>query len=427
MALIVWLWLHGGGVSGVHGSADLYTSLGRITGLVAVYLALIQVLLLARLPPLERLVGFDRLTVWHRRNGQACLILVLAHVVLITIGYAGSDQISVPSEFSRLLSSYPGMVTATIGTALMVAVVVVSLVIVRRRLPYEAWYAVHLTVYAGIALAYLHQIPTGNEFTANTAQADYWIGLYVATLVLLVGFRVVRPVRQALRHRLRVAAVTEEAPGVVSVTITGRRLERLPARAGQFMSWRFLSAGRWWQAHPFSLSAAPDGRSLRITVKAVGRFSRELAHLRPGTAVLAEGPFGTFTAERRSRARVALIAGGIGITPLRALLEELPAAPGELVLIYRVMHEAELVFDDELDDIARARGAQIFRVVGDHRSPAGAELLGAAALTRMVPDLAARDVYLCGPGPMMARARRELRLAGVPRGQIHSERFALAA
>ncbi len=425
--VIVWLWLHGGGVSGVQGSADLWTSVGRITGLLGVYLALIQVLLLARLPPLERLVGFDRLTVWHRRNGKACLLLVLAHVVFITIGYAGSDQISVPSEFSRLLDSYPGMVTATIGTALMIGVVVTSLVIARRRLPYEAWYAVHLTVYAGIALAYLHQIPTGNEFTTNPAQADYWIALYVVTLLLLLAFRVLRPARLAVRHRLRVAGVTEEAPGVVSLTITGRRLERMPAQAGQFMLWRFMSPGRWWQSHPFSLSAAPDGRSLRITVKAVGRFSRELGRVRPGTAVIAEGPYGSFTAARRTRPRVALIAGGIGITPIRALLEELEAAPGELALIYRAIAEDELVFRDELDELARERGAQIFYVVGDHRPPQAADLLSAAALIRMVPDIAERDVYLCGPRPMMDHTRRALRAAGVDRGQIHSERFALAA
>jgi predicted ferric reductase len=425
--LIVWLWLHGGGVSGVQGAADLWTSLGRITGLLGVYLALVQVLLLARLPPLERLVGFDRLTVWHRRNGKACLALVLAHVVFITIGYAGSDQISVPSEFSRLLDSYPGMVTATIGTALMVAVVVTSLVIARRRLPYEAWYAVHLTVYAGIALSYLHQIPTGNEFTANTSQADYWIGLYVVTLVLLLVFRVAWPARLALRHRLRVAAVTSETPGVVSLTITGRRLERLPAQGGQFLLWRFLARGRWWQSHPFSLSAAPDGRTLRITVKGVGRFSRELASLRPGTRVVAEGPYGAFTAARRTRPRVALIAGGIGITPIRALLDDLPAPPGAIALVYRVVAEDELVFREELEALARDRGLDLFFVVGDHRSPQGEQLLSADALTRMVPDLAERDVFLCGPGPMMDHTRRALRSAGVARGQIHSERFALAA
>jgi len=425
--VVIWLWLHGGGVSLVHGSTELLTSLGRITGLVAVYLALIQILLIARLPPVERLVGFDRLTVWHRRNGRVCIALVVAHTVLITVGYANSDRISVPREFSRLLSSYPGMVTATIGTVLMVGVLISSLVIVRRRLPYEAWYSVHLSIYAGIALSYLHQLPTGNEFTASTSQADYWIALYVVTLALLVSFRLLGPAWNAYRYRLRVADVTREAPGVVSLRITGRRLDRLNAHAGQFMIWRFLTRGRWWQAHPFSLSAAPDGRSLRLTVKDVGDFTSGIADVAPGTAVLAEGPFGTFTASRRTHPRVALVAGGIGITPIRALFEEIPAAPGELALIYRAISEEELVFRGELEEIARERGADLFFVVGDHRSVAGSELLSATRLREMIADIAEREVYLCGPRAMMLRTEGSLRAAGVPGRQIHSERFALAA
>jgi predicted ferric reductase len=425
--VIVWLWLHGGGVTKVHGSAELFTSLGRITGLVAVYLALIQILLLARLPPVERLVGFDRLTVWHRRNGKVCIWLVVAHTVLITIGYAATDQISVPHEFSRLLSSYPGMVTATIGTVLMVGVVISSLVIVRSRLPYEGWYFVHLSIYAGIALSYLHQLPTGNEFTTHTAQTDYWIALYVVTLVVLVCFRLARPALGAFRYRLRVADVTLEAPGVVSLHITGRHLDRLNAHAGQFMLWRFFTRGRWWQAHPFSLSAAPDGRSLRLTVKTVGNFTSRIADVPPGTAVLAEGPFGTFTQVQRTRPRVALIAGGIGITPIRALFEELPAAPGELALIYRVIREEDLVFRTELEEIARERGADLFFVVGDHRTIAGCDLLSPAHLLRLIPDIVEREVYLCGPHSMMIRTDESLHGAGVPGDQIHSERFALAA
>src|SRR5579864_8049722 len=89
--VIVWLWVYGKNISGVHGWGDLWTSIGRLTGLLSAYLALIQVLLLARLPWIERMLGFDRLTVWHRLNGKLCLYLVLAHVVFITIGYASMD------------------------------------------------------------------------------------------------------------------------------------------------------------------------------------------------------------------------------------------------------------------------------------------------------------------------------------------------
>jgi len=319
-ALIVWLWVHGGNLTD-KSTGDMLTSVARLTGLLSAYLALVQVLLLARIPALERLVGFDRLSVWHRWNGHACIDLVLAHVVFSVWGYALLDRFSIPKEISTMLGGgiYPGMITATVGTVLLLGVVASSIVIVRRRLRYEWWHAVHLTAYAGIALAWFHQIPTGNELVLDRVAADYWKSLYVATIMFLVVFRLLVPLGASFRHRLRVADVVEEAPGVVSLRIEGRRLDRLSARAGQFFIWRFLAGGRWWTAHPFSLSRAPDGRSLRITVKALGDHSARVGDIPVGTRVVAEGPFGVFTEAARRREKVLLIAGGIGITPIRDL------------------------------------------------------------------------------------------------------------
>src|SRR5206468_4705463 len=154
-------------------------------------------------------------------------------------------------------------------------------------------------------------------------------------------FRLLAPLAGAFRYRLRVAEVVDEGPGVVSLRVTGRGLERLRAEAGQFFLWRFLTRDRWWTSHPFSLSAAPDGRSLRITVKALGDHSAKLATVPVGTRVLAEGPFGVFTEAARRRERVLLVAGGIGITPIRALLEQVR---GDAVVVYRVAHSDDIVF-----------------------------------------------------------------------------------
>jgi predicted ferric reductase len=417
-AAVVWLWLHGGGVTKVHSTGELLTSLGRITGLLGAYLALIQVLLLARLPWLERLVGLDRLSVWHRWNGHATLDLVVAHTVLIVWGYALMDKLPLSKEISTMLGGgvYPGMITATVGTALLIAVVATSIVIVKRKLRYETWYLVHLLAYAGIALGWFHQIPTGNELVLDTVAADYWRALYVATLALLVGFRVLVPLANGLRYRLRVAEVVQEGPGVVSLRITGRGLDRLGARAGQFFVWRFLTRGRWSSAHPFSLSAAPDGRSMRITVKALGDHTSRLAAIRPGTRVLAEGPFGVFTGAARRREKSLLIAGGIGITPIRALLDELD---GDVRVLYRVVSEDDVIFRDELSE----RRVQV--IAGDHGTEEGADLLSPAHLRELVPDLHDRDVFVCGPPAMAQAISRNVRRAGVPRRHVHTERFAL--
>ncbi len=425
-AAIVWMWLHGGGISGVHGRPEALISLGRITGLLGVYLALLQVLMLSRLPPLERLVGFDRLTSWHRVNGKACVSLILAHVLLITAGYSLADRLTLGHEFSRLLGVYPGMVTATIGTAILAFVVLTSIAIARRRMRYESWYLVHFTVYAGIALGYLHQLPTGNEFVVHPVQADYWISLYVATLAILLAYRVVRPIRNAFRYRLRVRSVRVEAPGVTSIEVTGRDLHALGAQAGQFMLWRFITKGRWWQSHPFSLSAIPNRDSLRLTVKAVGDFSRTIGKLEPGTRVFAEGPFGVFTSAARRRPEVVLIAGGIGITPLRTLFEELSES-ADVTLIYRVISSGDIIFEEELREIERRSGATLHVLVGDHSRRKGAALLSPENLAKLVPGIADRDVFICGPAAMMDATRQALDQLGVPEEQIHNERFALAA
>ena len=423
-AAIVYLWIHGGNVSEHLSTGELLTSLARITGLLASYAALIQVLLLARLPWLERLVGFDRLSVWHRWNGHATLDLVLAHVVLSIWGYSLMDKVSLPKEISTMLGGgiYPGMITATVGTFLLIAVVVTSVVIVRRRLRYETWYAVHFAAYAGIALAWFHQIPTGNELVLDHVAADYWRALYLVTLGLLLWFRVLVPLAKALRHRLRVAEVVHEGDGVVSLHITGHGLHRLNAQAGQFFLWRFLDRRSWWASHPFSLSAAPDGRSLRITAKALGDFSGRMGEIRPGTRVVAEGPFGVFTEAARRREKVVLVAGGIGITPIRALMEDMS---GDVVVVYRVVSEDDIIFRDELEELARERGIRLLIVVGDHRTRAGRRLLSPAHLRELVPDIAERQVYVCGPPAMTDALERNVRRADVPARFIHSEKFAL--
>ena len=419
--IVVWLW-GPGGVRDIHDTASLLTGLGRVSGLLAAYLVLLQLLLLARLPLLDRLVGFDRLVVWHRVGGFACMALLGAHVVLITAGYTIGDRISLADEIGRLITGYPGVITAVAGLTLLIAVAITSAVIVRRRLRYETWYFVHLYAYLGVALAFSHQLATGSDFVGEPVARAYWYALYAVTLGAIVVFRLGVPLARTLRHRLRVARVVEEAPGFVSIEIEGVRLERLRARTGQFFTWRFLTRDRWWEAHPFSLSAAPDGRRLRITVKGVGDYSADLHAIPPGTPVIAEGPFGSFTAATRRRPRVALIAGGVGITPIRALLEDMPGGPGDIAVVYRALREDDVILRAELDELAGRRGADIHYVVGDHRD---GDFLSSEHLLRLVPDIAARDVYVCGPPAMTEATRASLGRSGVPRRHIFTERFAL--
>ena len=419
-AVVVWLWWRDNPAGSVHGLASWFTAAGRLTGLLGGYLCLVEVALMARIPWVDDLIGTDRLGLWHRRNGEYSLGLLLAHAVLVVWGYGLADRRGPVAE-TRAVLGYPDMLTATAGLAILAGVGVLSTRALRGRLDYQIWYALHLGTYVALALGFSHQLATGADFVGRPLNRFVWVAMYAFVAALVLGYRVGVPTRDALRHRLRVAGVVREAPGVVSIYVTGERLDEMTAEAGQFFNWRFLARGCWWQSHPFSLSAAPNPRFLRITVKDLGDHTGDLQRLRPGTRVVAEGPHGAFTGRRRTRRRVLLVGGGVGITPLRALFEALPAAPGELTLLYRASSPADLVFRDELDQLAARRGARVLYAVGARdRRP---DPLSARALRSAVPHLADHDVYVCGPPGMTAAAVSGLRAAGVPRARIHTEEF----
>jgi len=424
---VLWLWWH-------DQPADLsdlggwLTAAGRITGLLAGYAVPVQLLLMSRTPALDRGVGADRLARWHASGGRYAICLMAAHAVLITWGYAVSIHEGVIRQAGTLLASYPDVLTATAALGLFLLAGAVSARAIRRRIRYETWYYLHLYTYLALALAFAHVFALGYDFRSAPAARIGWAALYIGTGVVLFTYRIAVPVLSALRHRLRVAAVRTEAPGVTSLHIAGRNLAALRPQPGQFFRWRFLTRDGWWQSHPFSLSAVPSPttRRLRITVKALGDHTAALQHARPGTRVIAEGPYGAITPARRTGRNVVLLAGGVGITAIRALAEAFagPASPqghGEAVLVYRVNQPREIVFRAELDALARRGGLDVRYLVGPPGS--AADVLVGDRLAAAVPGLADRDAFVCGPAGFVTAAVQALRRAGVPAARIHAERF----
>jgi ferredoxin-NADP reductase len=313
--------------------------------------------------------------------------------------------VSLARETGRLLGDYSGIALATAGLVLLVAAAVTSARALRARLGRRAWHGIHLTVYAGVALGFAHQLATGHQFQRQPVARAYWWVLYGATLAAIVGLRLVAPLARSLWvHRLRVERVAAGTGGLVTVAIGGRGLDRLDARAGQYAHWRFLAPGHRWRARPLSLSRAPDGATLELTARAPA-----LAGLEPGTRVIAEGPLGGLTAAARRRERAALIAAGPGLAPVRALLEEMP---GEIAVVC-VAAGGAVPFAADLEALARRRGAELHVV----------DALDGDRLRALVPDIASRDVFVCGPTGMVQTARATLRAAGVPARQVSSEAF----
>ncbi|WP_191971299.1 ferredoxin reductase family protein [Streptomyces luteolifulvus] len=419
---VLWLWWHN--TPSIADNNSRILNAGRITGLLAGYLMALVVLQMARVPALERRVGSDRVARWHAMSGRYTICLVVAHVFLTMWGYAlqaGKSLGDIVQQTIDSINQLPDMGKAAIGTGLLFLIGLVSIGGVRRRMPYDAWYHIHLMTYAAVFLTFWHQITTGNDFAVEPTAKTVWYGLYGTVTALVIWYRILTPIRLNLRHRMFVEAVIEETPGVVSVLIGGRKLHRMGAEAGQFFRWRFLAPGMRFSSHPYSLSAAPRPDMLRITVKAIGDHSARLRELTPGTKVWAEGPYGAMTAQRRSRGKVLLVAGGVGITPMRALFETLPGAAGDITLLYRANSTQDLALWDELAAIADERGARLMYAVN---SPDGERPdISADSLRRKMPDIDKHDVFMCGPNGFAQSVYEALRGAGVPARRIHHESF----
>ena len=364
----------------------------------------------------------------HRVVGFLSFDLMCVHVVTIVLGYAGASWLQVPATTWDLVTTYGGVLLSVAGTVCLVMVVVTSVKKARKRLRYESWHLLHLYAYLGVGLALPHQLWTGQEFLQSTGRTLYWWGLWIAAAGTVLVWRVLLPLVRSLRHGLRVTSVVRESSDVVSVYLTGRRLDRLPLRAGQFLNVRFLDGAGWTRSNPFSLSAAPDGRSLRITAKALGDGSSRLARLRPGTRVMFEGPYGRLSSRARTRPRVLLIGAGVGHHPAprarrgpgrtrRATRCCCSAAPAEPLFVGRARGAG-----------ARARACRPSSCPVPVRTPARSSgrppgRTSSPPCADWVPDVAERDVFLCGPTAWTAGVERLLAAAGVPADRVHTESF----
>jgi predicted ferric reductase len=391
IAIIAWFWMQTSTVSVI--------GLGRLAGLLLEFFLLVQLVLIGRMSWIEQVFGHDGLNLLHRWIGYGLVLLLVAHPLLLSIG---------EGPFRDLVFGWPDVFNAFIGAMLLVGVIILSVPWIRRRLHYESWYFAHLATYAAIMLAFGHQ-QTGGDFV-NRSFVVYWNVLNFGVFGLYFLSRFLWPFWLFARHRFVVQRVVRESPDAWSVYVTGKHMERFRFRGGQFANIVFFARGLW-APHPFSFSHGYNGRFLRFTIKSLGDATNAVAQLKPGTHVLVDGPLGVFTADRAVTNKYLLISGGIGVTPIRAMAGELAARNADVVVLYSARSEAHTALLPEL----RTKTPHVHVFIG--------ERITADRIVRAVPDASERDAFICGPTPMMDAMSDALREIGVPRSQIHAERF----
>lgn len=417
------------------GTVPAFMAISRLAGLLAYFTVLTQLLLIGRGRWLERDFGFDRLTRIHRWNGFASVIFVVTHVFTLIIAQSTLLGIAPSQVLPIILANYEDTTKALIAELSLFAIVISSLVIARRRLKYEYWYYVHLLTYVVVILAFGHQLSNGLHLLSYNWFRFYWIGLFLISLGSLIIYRVIRPFWLWNRHRFRVARVVTEANGVHSIYLSGRNIAEFNYEAGQFAKYWFVAKGFWLEEHPFSISMEPGGAELRITPKAIGDFTTKLGSVLEGTPVVVDGPYGRFVTAVANHKKLVLIAGGIGITPLRAMLGALAKSNDKrsIVLYYSVKTPADIVFAQELERLQKQLNLRLQYIVSDpitganEKAPKGAwsDMLTISAIKEDLKSLKKTSFFVCGPPAMMKALRAGLSEGGVAHDDIHYEQFSL--
>ncbi|MFA6460341.1 MAG: ferredoxin reductase family protein [Patescibacteria group bacterium] len=427
LPIIFYFWLFGSGDLLRSGQSDMMLiALGRISGLLAVLFILLQLIFIGRVKWLEKLFGLDKLSIWHHLNGIFALIFILAHPILLMLGYG---QLTGHGFFNQLFEAIlngDDLFGAFVAVLIFLGTVIISATFIRKYLNYEKWHFLHLATYAAILMAFGHQLELGGDFH-NQLFVYYWYALYFGVFGQLIWYRFLTPLVNFFKHGFYVDKLEEELPGVLSCYIKGKDLSSFKAQAGQFMIVRFLNQKIWWQAHPFSISCPPSGQYLRLTIKALGDFTKTLKNnLKAGDKVLLDGPHGVFTLKSSKQDKLLFIAGGVGITPIRAVLEEALLAGRQAILLYGNRTATDIIFKTELDKLKQEHQFGLHYIISDDPSWAGEQgRLDLAKISQLAPDAGTREVYLCGPAAMMKSVRQSLAKLKVPKGQIHFEKFSL--
>jgi len=425
LTVIVIFWLSQSGRLLFSTPSDLLIALGRIAGLLAVYLILWQLVLIGRVKLLEQAFGLDRLVIIHHYNGLAAWALIFLHPIFIIIGYGLAGSLGFFGQMKDFFLNWPGLVPAFAAVLIFLVVIILSWGAIQRRLKYEAWHYIHLFTYLAIIFAFSHQLALGGDFH-NVWFVAYWYVLYFEALAFLLVFRFSKPLYLFARHRFYVDRVETVNDRTISVFLKGRNLEKYLVRPGQFAIFRFLDWSLLWEAHPFSFSQVANGKELRVTIKALGDFTRDLPKkLKPGTAVVIDGPHGIFTIERTESKKLALLAGGIGITPIRPLAEKARAEGRDLVIFCATGVASEILFRAELEKMSEPNCRVIFIVSQDETWTGEKGRIDKDKIVRLMPDYAERDFFICGPPRMVKGLRLILKDLKIKAGRIYFEKFSL--
>ncbi|MFB7874209.1 ferric reductase-like transmembrane domain-containing protein [Nocardia sp. NPDC056064] len=409
-------------VGPVAGGRGFLTEFSVALGFVGMSMLGMQFALVARFQAVAAPFGEDALVQFHRQISYVALAFILTHPVLLQI--AGTDIVGLLD-----LRHAPWRARCAItATVLLLGIVATSIWRRRWKICYEIWQILHgaLSVLV-VAFALAHMVLVGYYLDAPWKVA-LWTAMTVALVGLLVWVRVVAPLRR-MRRPWQVAANTGERGNAQTLTLTPVGHPGIRFEPGQF-GWLVVDRSPFAiTAHPFSFSSSAEDRGrIEMTIKSLGDFTFTIPVVAPGTRAYLDGPHGVFTPDRNEGPGFVLIAGGVGITPMRSILRTMAdrADPRPVTLFYAVRSLAEMTFDTELAALSGELNLTVVTV--PEHPPAAWEgesgFIDQALLRRHLPPRSRHQQYfICGPAPMVTAVEAALAHLNVPADRVHTERF----
>ena len=405
----------------------IFFGAGKAAALLGFSILAMQFVLSARIKWAERPFGLDRVMRFHKWMGVTAGFLILAHPLGLVLGGAGWGLIF---SFGRHWAVGLGK----IAFVLLAVLVIASVYRVTLRIEYQKWLLAHNAAAAIIlVLGFVHSWALGDELQSG-AMRTWWVILLAGAGLAFVNSRLIVPLRRRRRAHT-VAEVRRETPNVWTIKMTPPKGAAKPDyKPGQF---HFLTLYRGEgvpvEEHPFTISSSPSEEGyIASTIKESGDYTSTIGRTKPGDRAAVDGPFGRFSyLEHPGEGDLVFIAGGIGITPLRAMLRHMSDTGSErqVLLLYGNRTAEDIVFREELESIA-AGGTPRLRVVhvlsepkADWQGEKG--YVDEEKIRRLCGDTSGKAFYICGPPVMMKKVIAALKRMGVPRGRIHYEMFSL--
>lgn len=416
------------------------SSLGELAGLVGMIMYALNFVYATRLKFIEDWFGgLNRVYIAHHILGGLAVVLLALHPLFlmlrsITTSARESALLILPHDLTPIGALFNTDApehyivlqqwAILFGTIAFIGMVILLILTFYIKLPYKLWLFTHKFLGLAFFIAGLHVLFVSSDTSINGPLKYYILGATAIGLAAYI-YRTLLGNILIRRYRYRVDGVKMAGGGVVQIALNPLNIP-FTYKPGQFVFVRFLNTGahgittEW---HPFSISSTPQDPYIELSIKALGDYTTTLGNIRPGAIAEVEDAYGRFSYTNFQNKNQIWIAGGIGITPFLSMARNLLADTYfQIDLYYCVKNASELIEPSKLAEVAQLSQNR-FRVIPYITKTEG--VLTADIIESKSGSLVGKEIFICGPPPMMKALKSQLRKKGIPPSVIHSEEFAM--